>query len=107
MTEAVAVYWMGPQMPDNGPVTSQDKWNTCLLKEDVSDRHLMTYKVRPHPSSYLIFQKAPEHKGKLIPLSASHRRGRVGHPGGCVLSFKDYNGLLLPSWKRTQLNSAH
>lgn len=85
MTEAVVVYWMDPQMPDNGPVTSRDKWNTCLLKEDVSDRHLMTYKVRPHPSSYLIFQKAPEHKGKLIPLSASHGRGRAGHPGCCVL----------------------
>ena len=85
MTEAVVDYWMGPQMPDNGPVTSLDKWNTCLLEEDVSGGHLMTYKVRPHPSSHLIFQKAPEHKGKQISLSASHRRGRAGHPGRSVL----------------------
>lgn len=77
--------WMYPQVPDNGPVTSQDKLNTCLLKEDVSDRHLMTYREHPHPSSYLIFQKALEHKGKLISLSTSHGRGRVFHPGCWVV----------------------
>lgn len=38
---------------------------------DVFCRHLMIYTVLQHPLSYyLIFQKALEHKGKLISLSS-------------------------------------
>lgn len=63
-------------------------------------RHLMIYTVLRHPSSYyLIFQKALAHKGKLISLSLFNWWWYAGHTKqSCYnfLSFKNYNGLILP-----------
>lgn len=68
--------------------------------------HLIICKVL-HPSSYSIFQKALEHKGKLITSSAFNRGWYAGHTQAAVGSFLLRIIMGSHSLLGTQLNSAH
>lgn len=68
--------------------------------------HLIICKVL-HPSSYSIFQKALEHKGKLITPSAFNRGWYAGHTQAAVGSFLLRIIMGSHSLLGTQLNSAH
>lgn len=60
------------------------------------------------PFILLDFPKSPGTQRKADTIIRISQKGKSGSSWLlCPLSFKDYNGLVLPSWKRTQLNSAH
>lgn len=68
--------------------------------------HFVICKVL-HPSSYLIFQKALEHKGKLISSSAFNRGWYAAHTQAAVGSFLLRIIMGSHSLLGAQLNSAH
>lgn len=59
------------------------------------------------PFISLDFPKSPRTQRKADIIIRISQKGKSGSSWPlCPLSFKDYNGLLLPSWKSTPLNSA-